>query len=183
VLSVRRVLQFLADPVFSDDSLSKRGGLISLILMNLPKTIAVLAFVLALNLCCGLVGEDRPIGQMDKRVEFAIAGLIDLDDDGMSDVATLRSLIGEHNGKVVAYCAGDGTTQGKFTSSTSFLVVGTPPAFGSEARKAFVSFVSQAKAAGVELIPLSHIKRAVPGAFASKPAPSVFKFYTGRSKW
>lgn len=161
--------------------LAKLQRPIRLVLMSAPSiyiAVAGLAFFLLPVTSRGSFADQPAAASAGQPVEFAIAGIIDLDDDGMSDLATLRSLITDHNGRVAAICTRDGTVRGKVTQSASYLVVGAPPEFGSKARLAFVEFVSKAKAAGSEVISLSHVKSARPGAFASKPAPSVFKFYT-----
>jgi len=141
--------------------LEKSHRLINLILMSIlakHRSLAGLALFLPFVSCCDARGEEPVADKPSRSTQFAIAGIIDLDDDGMSDVAALRSLIADHNGTVAACCASDGTVGGKITDSTSYLIVGAPPELQGEYRTAFVEFVSRAKKSGVEVVALSQIE-------------------------
>jgi hypothetical protein len=169
--------------------LAKSHRLINLILMSMlanHRSLAGLALFLPFVSCCDARGEEPVAEKPARSTEFAIAGIIDLDDDGMSDVGELRSLIADHNGTVVAYCASDGKIVGKLTDSTNYLIVGTPPRPKSKARLSFVRFVSEAKKKGVEVVPVSEVQldshATTLAAVMRKPRPNVFSLSRASKK-
>ena len=58
---------------------------------------------------------------------FAIAGLVDIDDDGVSDLEEVKRLIEQNGGKIDAWQDEEGKQQGVITPQTSWLVLGYPP--------------------------------------------------------
>lgn len=145
-----------------------------------------LALFLPLLSCCDVGGAEPVSDQAGERIEFAIAGIVDLDDDGTSDVGALRSLIADHNGTVAAYCASDGTVFGKITDTTRYLIVGTPPRPKSDARLSFVRFVYEAKKKEVEVVPVSEVQldshTTTLSAVMRKPRTNVFNLSNASKK-
>jgi len=73
-----------------------------------------------------------PIFQAGRKIHVALAGLIDLNDDGKSDHDLVKNLIEINGGTVDAELLDDGTMIGNITNSTRFLVIGDEPAPGPE---------------------------------------------------
>ncbi|MGC4002595.1 MAG: hypothetical protein QM811_05400 [Pirellulales bacterium] len=67
---------------------------------------------------------DSPLWFPGKRQKFAIAGFIDFDNDGFSDLARLKDLIVANGGTVVAEVSERGESVGKVTPDTAFLILG-----------------------------------------------------------
>lgn len=123
-----------------------------------------------------IVGDQvfSPVWQAGRAEHFALAGFIDIDDDGRSDLATVRKLILSNGGIIDAQVAEDGTKTGKMTVNTSYLVLGnnplevkkkgdvtmTPAAAADEAPKAneaaaaYVEFRREAELLPVKIISL-----------------------------
>ncbi len=66
-----------------------------------------------------------------QKQKFAISGFIDIDGDGQSDAARLRSIITRNGGEVVSYIDDEGNTQGELTATTRYLITGDNYPFGS----------------------------------------------------
>jgi hypothetical protein len=62
-----------------------------------------------------------------KKLRFALAGVIDFDNDGQSDMQRARELIELNGGVVDMYVKDDGTTEGQITANTMYLVLGEFP--------------------------------------------------------
>lgn len=73
-----------------------------------------------------------PIFQPGRTIHVALAGLIDLNNDGRSDHDLVKSLIEVSGGKVDADLLDDGTLTGSITNSTRFLVIGDEPTAGPD---------------------------------------------------
>jgi|GEM_PF-283447 len=71
----------------------------------------------------------------EQTVEIALAGLFDLNFDGVDDREQLTRQIEKSGGRVVAWNAGDGSIQGELTQSTRYIVLGDVPSGDSETDK------------------------------------------------
>ncbi len=91
-----------------------------------------------------------------RRVGFAIAGVIDFDNDGRSDLDTLNQIIAINNGKVDAVPAEDGAIEGQMTVDTRYLVLGDFPEGNRQEglRSAWSKMSEEADTLGVETITL-----------------------------
>lgn len=119
--------------------------------------------------------------QVKRRFEFALAGRMEVDRDGMSDLGDVRSSIERASGRIVAVCTEAGLVKGQITESTRYLILGTPPEKHSKARPSFTKFVSEAKKAGVEIVPLARLRIAAEaldaaGLVEPSPPPHTFIF-------
>lgn len=91
-----------------------------------------------------------------RQVGFAIAGIIDFDDDGRSDLDQLRQIIALNNGKVDAVPGEDGSVEGEMTVDTRYLILGKHPADTRQdkERAAWEKMSAEADTLGVEAITL-----------------------------
>lgn len=115
----------------------------------------------------------RPIMEGDKiysqvwnrgrQVGFAITGLVDLDDDGKSDLDELKSIIAINNGKVDAEPGPGGTVKGDMTVGTRFLIMGEYPEStlesADELRRSWDKMAATADRLGIETITLDEFLR------------------------
>jgi cell division protein FtsL len=62
-----------------------------------------------------------------KQLHFALAGVVDIDNDGQSDLELARALIAQNGGILDAYETDDGKVQGELTAITRYLVLGDIP--------------------------------------------------------
>jgi hypothetical protein len=77
-----------------------------------------------------LIAGDKiysPFWAPGRKVRIALAGDIDIDGDGRSDVEQLRSMIQLAGAEVAAVIAPNGGIEGKLDSSVRFLVIGEQP--------------------------------------------------------
>jgi len=88
-----------------------------------------------------------PIWAPGKRIHFALAGLLDMDGDGRSDLDRIRNIIAVNGAVVDAYQKPDGGIEGKITPETNFLVKGMPPDEKSarDYRKGFTNMIDEAR--------------------------------------
>lgn len=80
-----------------------------------------------------------------RSIGIGIAGAVDLDGDGINDLARLKSMIETNGGTVVAFQESDGSVQGELDSATRYLVVADEPvndALLKEARKHAVETIN-----------------------------------------
>jgi hypothetical protein len=68
-----------------------------------------------------------PTWRPGRKVHFAIGGIIDLNDDGRSDLDLVRSVIEMNGGVIDAELQEDGTMTGAMSVTTRFMVLGEPP--------------------------------------------------------
>jgi hypothetical protein len=116
-----------------------------------------------------------------KTVRFAIAGMIDMDGDGQSDVKLLRRIITMGGGVIDAELGSNGKPTGKLRSDTKYLVVGKIPGKNEaspEVVQRFEDFMKQAKQLGLRTIPIRYLlpqgtRR--PNAGTDEDDSSVFK--------
>lgn len=100
-----------------------------------------------------------PIWAPGKRIHFALAGLIDIDHDGHSDLERVRSIITTNGAVVDAYQDASGKVIGSITPETTYLVVGTPPDEKSrrDMRRGYTSLLEAAKTNVVRQIKLDEL--------------------------
>ncbi len=99
-----------------------------------------------------------PFWQPGRKVRIALAGDIDIDGDGRSDVEELRSMIERAGAEVAAVLSADGSEEGKLDSSVRFLVMGEPRDADSsrdsevnDANNQFIVKLGEYKARAIEL--------------------------------
>jgi hypothetical protein len=100
-----------------------------------------------------------PIWAPGKRMHFALAGTIDMDEDGRSDLERVRSIISTNGAVVDAYQETTGKVIGQITTDTHYLVMGTPPDEKSpkDMRKGYTAMIDAAKANLVKQIKLEDL--------------------------
>jgi len=96
------------------------------------------------------------VWERGKKLHFAMTGLIDIDDDGQSDLQLARDLIELNGGVVDSYLTESGKVVGKMSVVTRYLVLGE---FPEEARKVALregwqKMNEEASVYGVEVITL-----------------------------
>jgi hypothetical protein len=92
-----------------------------------------------------------------KKLRFALAGIIDIDNDGVSDMDLARQLIELNGGIVDAYVKEDATVEGTITANTKYLVLGEFPNSPTEValQKPWEDLHVEARDLGVETISLT----------------------------
>jgi hypothetical protein len=97
------------------------------------------------------------VWQRGKKLRFALAGIIDIDNDGQSDMQLARELIELNGGIVDMYVKDDGTTEGKITANTMYLVLGEFPNLATQValQKPWEDMHRQAQSLGVETITIT----------------------------
>lgn len=97
-----------------------------------------------------------PVWQPGQKLRFALCGLMDLDGDGVSDRARVRSIILLNGGEIVAEVMDDGKRTGRMDINTRYIVVGVAPdeKSGDQALNQYSAILKQAKEMGVEQLPL-----------------------------
>ena len=93
---------------------------------------------------------------------FALAGVLDLNGDGLGDSTLVRNLIRRNGGKVDAELSTDGETIGELKVSTKYLVLGeTPTVSAAEATASasdyisrFSAFKKEALELGIQVVPI-----------------------------
>ncbi|MCL4203166.1 MAG: hypothetical protein KJ000_11750 [Pirellulaceae bacterium] len=97
-----------------------------------------------------------PSFRKGQQTHFALAGLLDINRDGRSDQEKVKSIININNGVIDCELKEDGTIEGKMTSSTKYLVRGTPPTDKSNEKltKGYSEMIGEATRLGIETITL-----------------------------
>lgn len=93
------------------------------------------ARILAENPLKPILADDQilnPVWDPGYSVPIALAGIFDLDGDGMDDTPRLIQMIRQNGGNVVAYHDGEGQVQGQIDPATRYLVVGRSPMTGTD---------------------------------------------------
>jgi hypothetical protein len=92
-----------------------------------------------------------------KKLRFALTGIIDIDNDGQSDMDLARQLIELNGGVVDAYVKPDATVEGTITANTKYLVLGEFPNSPTEValQKPWEDMHVEARDLGVETISLT----------------------------
>jgi hypothetical protein len=102
-----------------------------------------------------------PVWNPGQKTHFALVGFMDIDNDGKSDRALIRSLIRQNGGEVDAEVLDDGkgTRQGKITINTRFLVKGQAATDKTSAESLNASSQIEREAAdlGVETISVERL--------------------------
>ncbi len=95
-----------------------------------------------------------PIWEPGRPEHFALAGLIDLDGDGSSDLQRVRDMIAINGGVVDAEVDASGKRTGQMSIETKYLVLGKEPT--SEGKiNAYSDIRGEAQTLGVKTIPLA----------------------------
>jgi hypothetical protein len=68
-----------------------------------------------------------PAWQRGRPLHFAFTGIIDVNDDGNSDLQLVRNLVALNDGVVDAYLSDEGSVEGAMSVSTRYLVLGDVP--------------------------------------------------------
>lgn len=97
-----------------------------------------------------------PVWQPGQKLRFALVGFMDLDGDGVSDRARIRSIISQNAGQIDAEVSDDGKRTGRIEVNTRYIVVGDRPdeKSGAEALTAYTALIAEAKKIGIEQLPL-----------------------------
>ena len=100
-----------------------------------------------------------PVWQPGRRLRFALAGLLDLDDDGDSDLAKIRNIITMNGGLVDAQVDEDGKRVGKLTINTRYLILGEQPTekASADSIRAYTNIITDAQNLGVERLSLDRL--------------------------
>ena len=96
-----------------------------------------------------------PVWNSGRKTRFALAGLIDVDDDGKSDLDEVRSLIAMNGGAVDAWMD-DKEIHGKITIDTRYLIRGKAPS-KPEAIALQTKMIGDADEKGIKEIPLADL--------------------------
>lgn len=98
------------------------------------------------------------VWQRGKRIHFALAGQIDVNDDGQTDMQLARDLISMNGGVVDAYVNDQGEVSGELTVETRYLVLGeypsSPSSTATNKREAWERLSEDAQRLGVQTITL-----------------------------
>jgi hypothetical protein len=93
-----------------------------------------------------------PVWSAGNPMRFALAGFMDIDNDGVSDRALIKNIISLNGGVVDAEVTDDGKLEGEVTLRTTYLVLGDPPTEKAkpELVDAYSKISSQARDMGVK---------------------------------
>jgi len=138
-----------------------------------------------------------PVWSRGEQKRFALAGFMDVDDDGSSDQHVVRNLITMNGGKVDCEVNEKGVRVGKMTIDTRYLVLGDPPTAKGQAQfiASYTRMIGDAERLGIQKIPLAELlgrmgwkkqtrvvrfgRGANPNDFRAKPPDGVPKVSTG----
>ncbi len=95
-----------------------------------------------------------PIWQPGQPVRFALAGLLDVDRDGVDDRDLIRNLISLNGGKVDADLSASGQRSGQLSIETRYLVLGKVESRNEAATRALRDLRQEAKTFGATEVPL-----------------------------
>jgi hypothetical protein len=104
-----------------------------------------------------LTGDNiySPVWHRGKKLRFALAGFIDFDSDGTSDLQLARDLIELNGGALDAYLGEDGKVSGEITAHTRYLVLGDSSAAGQASLQSGMQEMNRkADQLGIETITL-----------------------------
>lgn len=119
-----------------------------------------------------------PVWSRGTKKHFALAGFMDIDGDGRSDLPIVRSLVTMNRGVVDMDIDDKGEQQGAISSDTDYLVLGTPPDGKTATKEALDNFsraVGAAKSNNVKQIKLDEFLQLM----GWKPPTSVRRFGAG----
>lgn len=111
---------------------------------------------------------NTPIWSPGERRSFALAGKLDVDADGKSDLRMILNLVSLNGGVVDCYqddktwtvLTGDGKPGGRMNPNTRFLVVGEAPEGANLPKEALTEYskmIGEAKKLGIKTIPLKEL--------------------------
>ena len=106
-----------------------------------------------------------PLWQAGLSMRFALAGLMDIDGDGLSDRKLIKNLIAVNGGVVVAEVADDGSRDGELSIHTRYLVLGERPRVTQNAAagasdalvEEYGRIIKEAEQFGVQQIPVERL--------------------------
>ena len=100
-----------------------------------------------------------PIWRRNQRVRVALAGLMDMDGDGRSDIGKLRPIINKGGGQIDAELLDDGSISGKITVDTRYLVKGERPTEKTpqKYRDGYTAILNEANRMRVETISMDDL--------------------------
>jgi hypothetical protein len=100
-----------------------------------------------------------PIWAPGKRIHFALAGFLDMDGDGRSDLEKVKSIISTNGAVVDAFQDATGAVKGLITTETNYLVMGLPPDDKStkDMRRGYTKMIDDAKSNLVKPIKLDEL--------------------------
>lgn len=105
-----------------------------------------------------LTGDNiySPVWHRGKKLRFALTGIVDFNNDGVSDLQLARELIELNGGNVDAYLGDDGKVTGEITAHTRYLVLGDFPesALRAGMQEGWQKMNQKATELGVETITL-----------------------------
>jgi hypothetical protein len=92
-----------------------------------------------------------------KKLRFALTGVIDFDNDGLSDMELARDLIVLNGGIVDAFVGAEGKMEGEMTANTRYLVLGDFPEAATQAtlEKTWEDMNKEAIGLGIETITIN----------------------------
>ncbi len=138
-----------------------------------------------------------PVWSPGEQKRFALAGFMDVDNDGRSDLAIVRNLISMNGGLVDAFIDQKGERTGEVTVNTRYLILGDPPDAKGQAQMiaGYTRMIEDAERHGVQKVPLADLlqqmgwkkstqvvtfgRGANPNDFRAKPPEGVQRTSTG----
>ncbi|MCY2988618.1 MAG: hypothetical protein NTY19_12230 [Planctomycetota bacterium] len=104
-----------------------------------------------------MVGDKlfSPSFKKGQRIHFALVGIVDIDGDGRSDQAKVKSIISMNGGVVDAeMMPEDGAIAGKMTTETNYLVQGQKPTDKTNEKltKGYTTMIDEAQRLGIQMI-------------------------------
>jgi hypothetical protein len=97
-----------------------------------------------------------PAWHRGRPMHFAFTGVVDVNDDGQSDLQLVRNLVTLNGGVVDAYLSEEGNVEGAMSVATRYLVLGRAPASVLQSKQAegWQAMTREATALGIETITL-----------------------------
>jgi hypothetical protein len=131
----------------------------------------------------GIAGRAKPRAATEKRDpqvrRVALAGLMDVDNDGKSDLEVVRRLIIENGGQIDAELHIDGRLNGELRPDTQRIILGELPdetTVSPRVAKQFDAFVRRASELGIPVVPLwKLLEKGDPSRDAGPDAKSIFQ--------
>ena len=143
--------------------------------------------ILVFAACAGLAFHadacpKRKVSANEKREpqipRFAIAGLVDVDNDGKSDLEVLRRVIKRNGGRIDAELGIDGKLRGKLRPDTGYVILGEIPdkTVSPRAAREFDAFMRRARKLRIPVVQLKRlIAKGSPGRSAEPDLKSLFR--------
>lgn len=104
------------------------------------------------------ISQNAVAAKKPAAIRFAVAGFVDLDDDGISDMDLLRRMAAMNGGVIDATMNARGQLTGQLGPDTSFLLVGELPDRGAAAKQ-LEDFLASAKKKRIRAIPIDQLLR------------------------